>query len=127
MQPDRNLQLFVDGYYVGTLDDVGGELRLETGPHRIEMRAPGYETSEVDVRIPFDRSITYRGALKPLNDKPAPEALVTASADVASVTPRTFYLIPGCYVGNVPPKDVNLPAMCDLGRLITVTKESHEP
>ena len=22
---------------------------------------------------------------------------------------RTLYMIPGCYVGNVPPKDVKLP------------------
>lgn len=32
---------------------------------------------------------------------------------------RTLYVIPGCYVGNVPPKDVKLPATCDLAKLTT--------
>lgn len=32
---------------------------------------------------------------------------------------RTLYVIPGCYVGNVPPKDVKLPAHCDLKKLTT--------
>ena len=32
---------------------------------------------------------------------------------------RTVYVIPGCYVGNVPPKDVKLPAHCDLKKLTT--------
>ena len=32
---------------------------------------------------------------------------------------RTVYVIPGCYVGNVPPKDVKLPAHCDLTKLTT--------
>jgi len=32
---------------------------------------------------------------------------------------RTLYLIPGCYIGNVPPKDVKLPATCDLSKLTT--------
>ena len=32
---------------------------------------------------------------------------------------RTVYVIPGCYVGNVPPKDVKLPANCDLSKVTT--------
>ncbi|HJU41154.1 MAG TPA: hypothetical protein VJ691_00010 [Vicinamibacterales bacterium] len=32
---------------------------------------------------------------------------------------RTVYVIPGCYVGNVPPKDVKLAAHCDLKKLTT--------
>ena len=32
---------------------------------------------------------------------------------------RTLYVIPGCYVGNVPPKDVKLPANCDLSKVTT--------
>src|SRR5687767_12927165 len=51
VQPDRILQLYVDGFFVGSWTDVNGELELEAGPHRIEMRAPGYETASVDVKI----------------------------------------------------------------------------
>jgi hypothetical protein len=32
---------------------------------------------------------------------------------------RTLYLIPGCYVGNVPPVNLNLPANCDRTKLVT--------
>ena len=33
---------------------------------------------------------------------------------------RTLYVIPGCYVGNVPPKDVaRLPANCDVTKVTT--------
>lgn len=34
---------------------------------------------------------------------------------------RTLYVIPGCYVGNVPPKDIKLPRTCDLAKLTTFT------
>jgi hypothetical protein len=37
-------------------------------------------------------------------------------------TPTTFYFIPGCYAGNVPPKDAGLPATCDQTRVITITQ-----
>ena len=34
---------------------------------------------------------------------------------------RILYLIPGCYVGNVHPREVKLPANCDLAKLTTFT------
>ena len=34
---------------------------------------------------------------------------------------RIVYVIPGCYVGNVPPREVKLPATCDLAKLTTFT------
>ena len=58
--------VYVDGYYVGIVDDFDGvfqRLRLEPGPHRIEIRAPQYETLAFDVRIDIDETTTYRGAL----------------------------------------------------------------
>lgn len=36
---------------------------------------------------------------------------------------RTLYMIPGCYVGNVPPKDAKLPADCDLTKVTTFTPQ----
>ena len=101
-------QVFVEGYFVGTLDDVNGELRLPPGAHRIEVRASGQEPLTFEVIIVADRSITYRATLQPVHVTP-PEVPATRS---------TFYFIPGCYLGNVPPKDVKLPANCDLSRLV---------
>ena len=38
---------------------------------------------------------------------------------VAPTGSRTLYLIPGCYLGNVPPEADRLPAGCDITRLKT--------
>jgi hypothetical protein len=58
-------QVFADGYYVGIVDDFDGvfqHLNLEAGPHRIEIRIPGYQDDAVvfDVNIQPGRTITYR-------------------------------------------------------------------
>ena len=61
-------QLFVDGFYVGTVGDFNGSAQdagLEAGPHRIEIRAPGYDTLMFDVKTEANRTITYRGNLQP--------------------------------------------------------------
>jgi hypothetical protein len=102
-------QVFTDGYYVGLPDDFsvvrGGGL-LEAGPHRIDVSATGYEPMALDVMVTAGQPVTVRAALKAL---PAP----------ATVPPTTFYLIPGCYMGNIPPKDARLPATCDQSRVTT--------
>jgi hypothetical protein len=118
------LQLYVDGYFVGTPDEINRELMLEAGPHRIEIRAPGYETITFDVRIDAYRSITYRAALQRVAAEPKPSIDPRAGPAHAApqltptVVPSTFYFIPGCYIGNVPPEKVELPATCDMSRLI---------
>jgi hypothetical protein len=57
-------QVFADGYYVGIVDDFDGifqHLNLEAGPHRIEIRLPGYsEAVTFDVNVRPGRTITYR-------------------------------------------------------------------
>jgi hypothetical protein len=66
--PQRNAEVFVDGYFVGVVDDFDGsfqQVNLEPGPHRIEVRAPGFETVSFDVNVTPGRTITYRAGLKP--------------------------------------------------------------
>lgn len=120
VQPEAVLQLYVDGYYVGTPVDLNGEVALEAGPHIIEIRAPEYETLQLNVNIAPGRSIIYRGSLKPASVPPPPSATVQTLPGVAPRTPTTLYFIPGCYLGNVPPKDAGLPATCDQSRVITL-------
>jgi hypothetical protein len=63
----REASVYVDGYYVGHVDDFDGvlqRLHLASGPHRLEIRAPEYETLTVDVRIIPDETITYRGEMR---------------------------------------------------------------
>jgi hypothetical protein len=64
----REATVYADGYYVGRVDDFDGmfqRLHLEPGPHRIEIRADGYETLEFEVRLLPDRTLTYEAELKP--------------------------------------------------------------
>jgi hypothetical protein len=100
-------QVFIDGLYVGTVSDVEAQrvLMLDEGPHRLEIRAPQYESLGVDLRITPYEVVTYRGALDPI--RRAPAAPPTAAQ-------TTMYVIPKCYAGNVPPRPGHLPAGCDI-------------
>jgi hypothetical protein len=118
VEPRGDQQVYVDGYYIGTPEDFGGEVELESGPHSVEIQAPGYETLQVFVNIAPGRSIAYRATLKATDAKAAPDAAV--QTPVAPAAPMTGYFIPGCYIGNVPPQDAGLPASCDLDRVITI-------
>ena len=63
----RHAQVFVDGYYAGTVDDYDGAfqaLKLESGPYAIRITAPGYDTLDFDVRINPGQKITYREELR---------------------------------------------------------------
>ena len=65
----RHAQVFVDGYFVGRVDDFDGvfqSLRLEEGPYQIEILADGYEPLVLDVRILLGEKIAYKGDLLPL-------------------------------------------------------------
>jgi hypothetical protein len=103
-------QIFVDGYFVGTLADVeaGRPLMIDAGPHRLELRAPGYQSTSVDIRLAPNDTLTYRAALDRV-PPPAPLARTAASAAAS-----TMYLIPNCYLGNVPPRANRLSPGCDI-------------
>jgi hypothetical protein len=108
-------QVFVDGYYVGTLADVDAQraLTLPAGPHRVEIRAPGYEPATFDVRIDPTDTVTYRAAPERI---PAPPARAAAPAAATRM-----YVIPNCYLGNVPPRADRLPKGCDIKRVRVIS------
>ena len=116
-------QIFADGYYIGIPDDFrhehGGAV-LEPGPHRIDILARDHEPVSFDVNLARGQSATFRRILTPIvrAQRPVPDAAVKAPAVVKQ--PITFYLIPGCYMGNVPPKEANLPAACDIARAVSL-------
>jgi hypothetical protein len=60
-------QVYVDGYYVGEIDSFDGvfqKLPIEAGAHRVEIRAPGYETVQFEVMVIAGETVTYKGDLK---------------------------------------------------------------
>lgn len=66
VQP-RDAQVYVDGYYVGEVDSFDGvfqKLTIEEGAHRVEIRAPGYETAQFEVMIIPGETVTYKGDMK---------------------------------------------------------------
>jgi hypothetical protein len=66
--PQRDAEVYVDGYYAGVVDDFDGNLQqvnLEPGPHHLEVRAEGFEPAEFDVNVEPGRTITYRTVLRP--------------------------------------------------------------
>ncbi len=60
-------QVYVDGYLVGVIDSFDGafqRLTIEDGPHKVEVRADGYEPVQFDVMVNPGETITYKGQLK---------------------------------------------------------------
>jgi hypothetical protein len=106
-----NAQVFVDGYYVGTVDDVNAkhDLQLDAGPHQIKFVAPQHQPLTVDMQISPNETLSYRGTLEPM--PPAPPAPRAAAAQAP------MYMIPNCYLGNVRPRANRLPAGCDIKRV----------
>ena len=127
VEPTAGQQIFVDGSYVGTPDDLDGDLALDAGLHVVDVQAPGFESARIPVRIVAGRTITYRGTLQSAahwNDTArsadtehsnGASWVVQPAPSVANpTTPAPIgYYIPGCYLGNVPPEDVKLPEGCD--------------
>ena len=115
-----NAQVFANGYYIGLPEDLRAEqggAKLAPGEYTIEIVAPGYEPATFDVKLGADQALTYRQMLKPVADTPAPRP-VPAQLAAKPGPPATFYIVPGCYMGNVPPKDANLPASCDVSKAV---------
>lgn len=108
--PD-DAQVLVDGYYIGLAQDYGlrgRPLDLVIGPHRLELRAPGYEPLYFSVMIEPDVIVRYRGDMQSLAQPPLTQRIVVQSASAQ----KGVYVIPNCYAGNKPPSG-NLPAGCD--------------
>ncbi|HEX3702662.1 MAG TPA: hypothetical protein VHU82_04985 [Vicinamibacterales bacterium] len=64
----RTAQVYVDGFYAGTVDalEARGGLTADAGWHRLELRAPGCQTPAANVTIEANRTIVFRLALQPI-------------------------------------------------------------
>jgi PEGA domain-containing protein len=59
----KDAKVYVDGYFAGLADQ---KLTLNGGNHKVEVKADGYETSEFDVLITPNKTLTFAGDLKKL-------------------------------------------------------------
>lgn len=63
----RSAKVYVDGYYVGIVDEFDGafqKLPLTAGRHHVKIEADGYESAEFDAVITADKTVTFQGDLK---------------------------------------------------------------
>lgn len=122
VEPRDLLQVFVDGVFVGTPSADGNEIELAPGIRHVELRASGYKPLTFDAEILPDRLITYRGKLdrdEAANPSTPAPTVITPSAAPA---PTTMYVIPGCYLGNVEPKEADLKPGCNIRSMITILR-----
>lgn len=113
----RTAQVYVDGFFVGTIADLSGfRYPIEPGLHRIELVAQGFDPLAFEVRIRADETVTYTRSLVRLTQR----SPVAPAAIAARATLPTLYVIPRCYAGDKPPVASALPAGCDLSQLRTL-------
>jgi hypothetical protein len=119
----ESAQVFVDSYFAGRIADIDDQrvLTLAAGPHRIELRAAGYQPVTFDVRIDPNETIVYRAAL----ERALPAAL--APSDARPAGPTRIYVIPGCYAGNMAPRADRLPAGCNVKQVRVLDPQSKQP
>jgi hypothetical protein len=63
----REAQVYVDGYLVGDVDSFDGafqKLGIESGGHKVELKADGYQPLQFDVLITPGETVTYKGEMK---------------------------------------------------------------
>jgi hypothetical protein len=77
---------------------------------RIDILSRAYEPVTFDVNLMRGQSATFRHTLAPIMRTPQPAPAAAVKAPPAPKQPVTSYLIPGCYMGDEPPKKRNLPA-----------------
>jgi hypothetical protein len=73
----RDAEVYVDGYYAGTVDDFDGSfqrLRVEPGEHEIAIFREGFRTFRQKVYLARDNTFRIRQALAPLAPGDQPEA-----------------------------------------------------
>jgi len=64
----QNAQVYVDGFYAGSVEStrLAGGVMLAAGWHRVEIRAPGYQTPAVNVTIDVNQTNRVQVALQPI-------------------------------------------------------------
>jgi hypothetical protein len=80
----RTTEVFVDGYYAGTVDEYDGifqRLRLEPGEYEMALYLPGYRTVTQRVLMQPDRTLKIKHAMVPLGPNDSPESRPAATGE----------------------------------------------
>lgn len=89
----RDAEVYVDGYFVGTVDDFDGwlqRLHVELGEHEFQIYHPQYRTLRERVLLRPGATLNIEGTLEPLSPGEPPEPKPAPSARSQPVQrPRT--------------------------------------
>lgn len=98
----RDTEVFVDGYYAGTVDDFDGffqRLHLEAGEHDIDLYLPGHRTARQKIYVPPSGTFRIRHTMEPLAageaQEPRPAGPPPGAGRAPGAPPR----------GTLPPRD----------------------
>ena len=87
----RDTEVFIDGYYAGTVDDFDGffqRLHLEPGEHEVTLYLQGHRTANQMIYSQPGRTLRVRHAMEPLpagsQDDPRPVSPAVTHRTVAS-------------------------------------------
>lgn len=117
--PQRETEVFIDGYYAGVVDDFDGsfqKLRLEPGPHTVTLYLDGYRPYEESVNSTFGSTIKIRHEMEPLEPgEPIPMRPSVGSAPyAASASPPSLPQPPSAPVAGTR---VTTSALAEYGML----------
>ena len=89
----RETEVFIDGYYAGSVDDFDGffqRMQLEPGEHEVTLYLAGHRTTRQNIYLQPGRTFRLRHTMEPLPAGSPAEARPTASS-----APRPPYPGPG--------------------------------
>lgn len=89
--PQKDTEVFVDGYYAGRVDDFDGsfqKLRLDPGPHTVTLYLDGYRPYEESINSTLGTTVKIRHEMEPLAPgEPVPMRPSPGSPPYAATAP----------------------------------------
>jgi hypothetical protein len=123
----RETEVFIDGYYAGTVDDFDGflqRLRLEPGEHEIELYLAGHRSFTQRIYLQPGRTFSIKHVMEPLGPGESPAVRPAGAPLPPAVTrgpgPRTQGPGPGSRdpgAGRADDRRAPNPAARDFGQL----------
>jgi hypothetical protein len=117
----RTAQVYIDGFFVGSGEDVSTAVALAPGTYRVEVRADGFETAAFDVGVRANATVRLSSRLVRLGAeftiRLTPDSPIAEASPTVAAGGRTLYVIPRCYAGDRMPLASQLPAGCRVADL----------
>jgi PEGA domain len=102
--PERQTEVFIDGYYAGVVDDFDGsfqKLRLDPGPHTVTLYLDGFRLYEESINSTYGSTIKVRHEMEPLEPGEPVPMRPSAGGSASAVTGP--YAAPSAPVLPPPP------------------------